>query len=195
MADENGTGLGLVNGDAGGIKTPDEFEALVDAGDKPPRAAVVARARAAGAPALAAVPNATLTPAEAQAEREKIYQQKQVPVPMRPIYNRLPVDEVQFLITHVEVAYRAGLAAGAASVESHVSGMECGHGPVMQMYNEVISKLLEGANLLDGPRPDVAGCLASADDALATLKTWEAEQLQRKQLQEQGQVQSPRFAR
>ena len=199
MADENGTGLvtGL-NGEAG-IKTEGEFEAMVDASEKPPvasgstgSASTVRQNGRRGSPALAAVPTPVLSPAEMQAEREKLYQLKQVPMPLRPIYNQLPVDDIAFLITHVEVAYRAGLAAARSQQSAQQSA--CGHEAVMGMYNEVISKLLEGANLLDGPEPDVAGCLGSADAALARLREWEAEQLQRKQQQGQQQ-QSPRFIR
>ena len=176
MASENGlSGLidladGHTNG--GGTMTPGEFETMTDASEKPTKAAgragrtAAPRARAGAAAVPAAVteeaPIVEEDVAKTQAAREAYYAFKQIPAPLRPIFNRLPPDEINFIVAHIDHAYRSGLAEGTASAGGSVK-VACGQDH--EKYNEVIATLLSAVNLLDSDRPDVAGCLKLADKA------------------------------
>jgi hypothetical protein len=153
------------NGTNGEVITPEDFDAMTDASDKPARAARVSASARGRARATGDAPVATTdttqpvnTPEQAQAAREDIYGRTNVPEPLKLVFNRLPPEEIVFVLAHVENAYRSGLAAGA-------SDGTCGHGAAMTTYNDVIAQLLEAVSLLDQRNPDVEGCLRIADAA------------------------------
>jgi len=161
MASGNGTTEHGINGDAS--LTPHEFEAMVDASEKPkgivpPIADKKPKARAAAAPAV--------LPAGVQAAREELYEAKSVPAPLRPIFNRLPPEEIVLVIAHVEHAYQTGLHAGTSSD----TPMECGHEAVMAKYNDVITGLLKAVQAVEGDDPNVDRCLRLADKAYQRLQ-------------------------
>jgi hypothetical protein len=191
MASDNGLEHGESNGkmahpqgghaqDATADLTPDEFAVMVDASEKPPLAARPTVTRRRGTVPGATTPSATSSDtgmpiASIQAARQEIYTTKTVPAPLRPIFDRLPPEEIIFIIAHVEHAYQTGMASGAASAVEHGAGEQpCGHVAVMAMYNEVIHSLLKGVELLDGEDPNVSGCLKHADQAYKKLQSWEA---------------------
>ena len=155
----------------GEVITPEDFDAMTDASDKPTRASRAgassrARARVPGDAPVAAATEAMAqpvnTPEQAQAARDDIYSRTNVPEPLKLVFNRLPPEDIVFVLAHVENAYRSGLAAGTSE------GM-CGHGPAMAKYNEVISAMFKAVSLLDNDRPDIRGCLKIADEAHARL--------------------------
>ena len=155
----------------GEVITPEDFEAMTDASDKPTRASRAgasarARARGPGEAPPAAAADATAqpvnTPEQAQAARDDIYSRTNVPEPLKLVFNRLPPEEIVFVLAHVENAYRSGLTAGTSEVM-------CGHEPAMAKYNDVISSLFKAVSLLDSDRPDIRGCLKIADEAHARL--------------------------
>ena len=173
MASDNGHGLTNENGHAnGGVTlTPGEFDAMTDAGDKPLK--TTTRARAAATPKVrasaAAVPETVVDgepeavdPAKVQAARERYYTQKQIPAPLRSIFDRLPPNEIDIVVTQIDFAYRSGLTEGTAASGGKVT-VACGQDH--EKYNEVIATLLSAVELLDSPRPDIAGCLKLADQA------------------------------
>lgn len=167
MASDNGT-TGLVNGD-GGIKSDSEFEAMVDASEKPPKGTVtplVAQRRPRGMPAAAATATPS-TPAEIQAARTQLYELKSVPEPLWPIFNRLPPEEIVFIIAHIEHAAHGGYRTGLAAAAEMGGTAQCGQDH--EKYNAVIAGLLEAVGMLDGDRPNVAGCLERADKAYGRL--------------------------
>jgi hypothetical protein len=150
---ENGTEK--LNGESV-VMTPDEFESMTDASD-PPKGGARPKARAR--------PAKVGTPVEIQAARDEIYERKQVPAPLRPIFDRLPPEEIIFVVAHVEHAYRSGIAAGTAH-----GGTECGHETVMAKYNDVIAGLLKSVSFLEGEEPNVEAALRHADKAYQRLQ-------------------------
>jgi hypothetical protein len=165
MASGNGTTEHGVNGES---LTPHEFEAMVDASEKPK--GVVAPPPVERKPAgrtRAAASSEAVAPAPAvQAAREELYAAKNVPMPLRSIFNRLPPEEIIFVIAHVEHAYQTGLQAGA----TNGGAVECGHDLLMAKYNDVISGLLKAVSCLEGDDPNVDACLRHADKAYRRLQ-------------------------
>jgi len=182
---ENGTVPGT---DTNGISTPEEFHAMTDASEKPkvtapkngrqprttaPSLSAAAAAAAAAPPTIPAIP-----PEQVQAARNEIYVRSNVPEPLRPIFNRLPPEEIVFVIAHVEHAYRSGFAAAGAvpgaGGEDPIVAYERGKTDAMQQmakYPEAISGLLKALSLLDSDPPNVQGCRRLADRAYAQLTT------------------------
>jgi hypothetical protein len=168
MASGNGTTEHGVNGES---LTPHEFEAMVDASEKPKGIVTpIAEKKQAKVRAPAAATAAPeVLPATIQAAREELYTAKTVPVPLRPIFNRLPPEEIIFIIAHVEHAYQTGLHAGAANKGASEPN-ECGHDLLMAKYDEVISGLLQAVQAVEGEDPNVDRCLRLADKAFRRLQ-------------------------
>ena len=177
---DNGHGLdGLVEEHTNGVTlTPGEFEIMTDASEKPSKAAgrtgrhvaePKPRTTRAGAAAATTAPDDD--PTKVQAARDAFYALNQIPAPLHPIFNRLPVEEINFVAGHIGFAYKKGFADGKAAGEEASGGaggiVACGQDH--EKYNEVISTLLEAVQLLDSPRPDVAGCMKLADQAHTRL--------------------------
>jgi hypothetical protein len=150
---------GTTNGEA---ITPEEFDAMTDASDKPARAARAragARAKVPGdTTTTEATPPIVITPEQAQAAREEMYERSATPAPLRVIFNKLPPEDIVLVMAWFEHTYRSGIATGAATGQ-------CGHEAAMAKYNDVIAQLLEGVSLLDQRNPNVEGCLQLADAA------------------------------
>lgn len=185
MASDNGIVELNVNGKTGPL-TPNEFEVMVDASEKPapvsgamsPRAAASARRRgtvgaaegtAVGTTIEAASHLPELGETEVQAARDRLYEIEHVPLLLRPIFNRLPPEEIVFVVGHIKHYYQMGYSQGA---QAAVGGEgSCNHGPAMDKYNKVIAELLHAVSLLDGDEPNVEACLRHADRAHNILTT------------------------
>jgi hypothetical protein len=179
MASDNGITELNVNGKTAPLTT-DEFAVMVDASEKPvttpgamsPRAAASARRRGTltdnGTTDGTALAGATshlpeLPEKDVQAARDRLYDIEHVPLLLRPIFNRLPPEEIVFVVGHIKHYYQMGYSQGAQQATGGVA--ECNHGPAMQRYNEVISALLHAVSFLDGDDPNVDACLRHADKA------------------------------
>ena len=170
MSSENGE---TMNGKTAPLTT-DEFAVMVDASEKPavsPRAAASARRRVTSVPGPDGTALSTadvqhlpeLPEKDVQAARDRLYDIEHVPLLLRPIFNRLPPEEIVFVVGHIKHYYQMGYSQGAQQATGGVA--ECNHGPAMQRYNEVISALLHAVSFLDGDDPNVDACLRHADKA------------------------------
>jgi hypothetical protein len=162
--ENNGTHASTTNGTA---ITPEDFEHMVDASEKPPKAAKEKAGKVKPAASVAPPP---AIPLEAiQAAREEIYVRSTVPEPLKPIFNRLPPEEIIFVIAHVEHAYRSGMSAAVVdpATAQRYGMME----KDLEKFSSIIADLSKAVSLLEGDEPNVRGCLRMADRAFQRLQT------------------------
>src|SRR5271170_795410 len=95
--------------------TPEDFETMTDAADKPTKRAGKKQATGAATAAAVAPPPPPVEIDPIQAAREEIYLRRTVTDPLKPIFNRIPPEEIVFIIAYIEHAYRSGMAAAAAA--------------------------------------------------------------------------------
>lgn len=152
--------------------TPEEFNSMTDAADKPTTTnnKKGKKPTTTTAPVAATeAPHATIPPEAIQAARDEIYMRGQVPAPLISIFNRLPPEEIVFIIAHVEHAYRSGMAAGAGAGND---GYERGKADAMlsmAKYSEIIAMYQSAIQELDREPPNTRGCLRIAEQAFRRI--------------------------